>query len=94
MSDRINDLGGVLALVTMAASLVPALRATPPPIVPIPLGFGNQAEMAVRPLSERGTDVFFALREDTVFEADIRPHLVGFQNFTDICTESISSCDW
>jgi hypothetical protein len=31
-----------------------------------------------------GTDVFFALREDTVFEADIRPHLVGFQNFTDI----------
>jgi hypothetical protein len=31
-----------------------------------------------------GTDVFFALREDTVFEADILPHLVGFQNFTDV----------
>lgn len=31
-----------------------------------------------------GTDVFFALREDTVFEADIMPHMVGYQNFTDL----------
>lgn len=31
-----------------------------------------------------GTDVFFALHQDTVFEADIRPHLVAFQNFTDL----------
>jgi hypothetical protein len=31
-----------------------------------------------------GTDVFFALRRDTVFEADIMPHLVVFQNFSDV----------
>ncbi|HEX5110567.1 MAG TPA: hypothetical protein VFV95_19080 [Vicinamibacterales bacterium] len=31
-----------------------------------------------------GTDVFFALRQDTVFEADIQPHLVAYQNFTDL----------
>jgi hypothetical protein len=31
-----------------------------------------------------GTDVFFALRQDTVFEADMRPHLVAFQNFSDL----------
>ena len=31
-----------------------------------------------------GTDVFFSLREDTVFEADILPHLVVFQNFTSV----------
>src|SRR5687768_1442437 len=31
-----------------------------------------------------GTDVFFSLRKDTVFEADIRPHLIAFQNFTDV----------
>ena len=31
-----------------------------------------------------GTDVFFALRRDTVFEADIMPHLVAFQNFSDV----------
>lgn len=31
-----------------------------------------------------GTDVFFALRRDTVFEADIMPHLVAFQDFSDV----------
>lgn len=31
-----------------------------------------------------GTDVFFALKEDTVFEADIMPHMVAYQNFTDL----------
>ena len=31
-----------------------------------------------------GTDVFFSLREDTVFEADIMPHLVAYQNFSDL----------
>ncbi len=31
-----------------------------PPIVPIPLGYGNQAEMPIRPVAARGTDVFFA----------------------------------
>jgi hypothetical protein len=31
-----------------------------------------------------GTDVFFALHEDTVFEADIMPHLVVFQTFSDV----------
>jgi hypothetical protein len=31
-----------------------------------------------------GTDVFFALHEDTVFEADIMPHMVAYQNFTDL----------
>ena len=30
------------------------------PIIPIPLGYGNQADLAVRPISERQTDVFFA----------------------------------
>jgi acid phosphatase len=31
-----------------------------------------------------GTDVFFSLKQDTVFEADIMPHLVAVQNFTDV----------
>ena len=31
-----------------------------------------------------GTDVFFSLRQDTVFEADILPHLVAYQNFSDV----------
>jgi hypothetical protein len=31
-----------------------------------------------------GTDVFFAAHEDTVFEADILPHLVVFQDFSDV----------
>ena len=31
-----------------------------------------------------GTDVFVSLREDTVFEADILPHFVAFQNFSDV----------
>jgi hypothetical protein len=31
-----------------------------------------------------GTDVFFAVRKDTVFEADIFPHLVAVQNFSDV----------
>lgn len=31
-----------------------------------------------------GTDVFFALREDTIFEADIMPHLIAYQNFSDL----------
>jgi len=44
----------------MARRAAARLHGTPPPIVPIPLGFGNQAELPVRPLAERGTDVFFA----------------------------------
>ena len=31
-----------------------------------------------------GTDVFFSLRQDTVFEADILPHLVAYQTFSDV----------
>ena len=31
-----------------------------------------------------GTDVFFSLRQDTVFEADIVPHLIAFQNFDNV----------
>ena len=31
-----------------------------------------------------GTDVFFSLRQDTVFEADIVPHLIAYQNFDDV----------
>src|SRR5688572_24721633 len=31
-----------------------------------------------------GTDVFFSIRQDTVFEADIMPHLVAYQNFSDL----------
>ena len=30
------------------------------PIIPIPLGYGNQSDLPVRPISERETDVFFA----------------------------------
>jgi hypothetical protein len=37
-----------------------ALRRRVPPIVPIPLGYGNQADLPVTPLAQRGTDVFFA----------------------------------
>ena len=31
-----------------------------------------------------GTDVFFSLRQDTIFEADIMPHLIAYQNFDDV----------
>jgi hypothetical protein len=31
-----------------------------PPVVPIPLGYGNQMELPVRPILERSTDLFFA----------------------------------
>jgi hypothetical protein len=31
-----------------------------------------------------GTDVFFSLKEDTIFEADILPHLIAYQNFDDV----------
>ena len=38
---------------------------------------------AIVPFLE-GTDIFFSLREDTVFEADIMPHLIAYQNFDDV----------
>src|SRR5688572_29130276 len=38
---------------------------------------------AIVPFLE-GTDVFFSLRQDTVFEADIMPHLIAYQNFDDV----------
>jgi hypothetical protein len=31
-----------------------------PPIVPIPMGYGNQVDLPIRPLTQRSTDVFFA----------------------------------
>jgi hypothetical protein len=31
-----------------------------PPVYPIPLGYGNQLDLPVRPLAERATDLFFA----------------------------------
>ena len=38
-----------------------------------------------------GTDVFVALKEDTVFEADVMPHMVAYQNFTDLLNLSAQS---
>src|SRR5688572_4971939 len=38
---------------------------------------------AIVPFLE-GTDVFFSLKEDTIFEADIMPHLIAYQNFDDV----------
>lgn len=31
-----------------------------PPVLPIPLGYGNQLDLPVKPLNERGVDAFFA----------------------------------
>ncbi len=72
----------VLALVRPAAAQAPAAQA----------GGTPEEDDSQTPVTNagpiipflEGTDVFFSLRRDTVFEADIMPHLVVFQDFSDV----------
>lgn len=53
-------LPGVLRRAAAHAAHLAGRREALPPVFPIPLGYGNQLDLPVKPLDERGTDLFFA----------------------------------
>lgn len=60
----------------------PAPQVPPPSQAPSPRVATETNRGSIIPFLE-GTDVFATSDEDVVFEANIQPHLIGFQNFTD-----------